>query len=643
MQCLYFLRMYTDLSDAEIIILDNGSSAPDFALLCAIAAATKVIRLDSNRGFGEGNNIAVDETRGKLLLFLNNDVFVSEGWLTPLVSVLENDPTVSAAGPKFLYPDGTLQEAGAMVASCGTALQRGKYMDGRFSLFDQAGPSQVDYCSAATLLVRADDFKRVLGFDLCWDPAYYEDADLCLKLRLLGQKTMYVPASKVFHIENGTSSDRRLNLQLHDVVAINRLKFVSRWSGYLSGLSDGADERRLLLKNAGTRTSWELPRLGIYTPYQLVPGGGERYLLSIAASLRGIYDCTLLTPERYSRARLQTMARELDLDLDHVDLAVFSDAVGKTHFAVFIAMGNEILPSHHGAGALNLYHCQFPFPLKSEHFAANWDKMKDYDGYIVNSEFTSHYVALAEKHHGFAPKKRYVLHPPVPQVDTKQVTSPRNNGPIKILNVGRFSPDGHCKRQDVMIEAFRLFFERSARPLELHLAGTLDGSSSSRRYLASLQQAARGLPVSFHVNILPQHIHDLYRQATIYWHLTGIESDINLCPELFEHFGISIVEAMSAGAIPITIGYGGPSEFITDGSDGFLISSVEELLDRTVILLSKDERDLTAMGDRAKERAAHFSISRFADRLREVLEDAGVRDMPMPAAHRIRAVPSLVA
>ena len=619
LQCLYFLRAYTHLSTVEVLIVDNGSAPDRFSMLCELAGDTRIIRLGANRGFGEGNNIAVDEARGTYLLFLNNDAFATPGWLPPLLAVLDTDPTVGAAGPKFLYPDGRLQEAGAMVAPDGTALQRGKHMDGSFPLFDNNGPSPVDYCSAAALVIRTESFRRILGYDLCWDPAYYEDADLCLKLRLIGQKTMYVPASKVVHIENGTSSDQQLDLRLHDVVAVNRLKFVSRWSRFLAGTSDGAEESLLTPVVPAKPRPRSLPRLGIYSPYPMVPGGGERYLLTIASALRDRFDCTLLTPDRYSSVRLATMARELELDLDHVELTRIGEATAKAPFAVFITMGNEIFPSIHGAGALNLYHCQFPFPLHGDHYASHWDKLDSYSGYIVNSEFTSHHVERAERRLGIAPKPRHVVNPPVPQIAPGAEAFRGDDQPGVILNVGRFAPGGHCKRQDIMIEAFRGLVSRSSRPLELHLAGSLGGESAARGYLTSLQQSARGLPVFFHVNVMPAQIHSLYRKASVYWHLTGIGSNVDTHPEVFEHFGITIGEAMSAGAIPVVLRHGGPAEIITDGWNGFLIANVEELLGRTMAVLHRNSNELAAVRTRAQERARQFSVSNFGDRLLELV------------------------
>ena len=160
----------------------------------------------------------------------------------------------------------------------------------------------VDYVSAATILMRRSTFLQVLGFDLCFDPAYYEDIDLCLKISLLQLKIYYQPKSVVIHIENATSSDQRHNLGLDNIVAINKMKFNARWAGFLS---DRAKQPMYLVPPSGPGFCFDTdaPRMAIYTPYELVPGGGERYILSIAAALASACEVTIVSHRPYSRLR----------------------------------------------------------------------------------------------------------------------------------------------------------------------------------------------------------------------------------------------------------------------------------------------------------------------------------------------------
>ena len=112
-QCLREVWRYTEGHTYEIIVVDNGSKPEEFSKLADTPGLFKLIRLPVNRYFGEGNNIGVEASRGRYLVFLNNDAFVSKGWLEPLISTFGNEPNVGGVGPRMVYPDGRLQEAGA--------------------------------------------------------------------------------------------------------------------------------------------------------------------------------------------------------------------------------------------------------------------------------------------------------------------------------------------------------------------------------------------------------------------------------------------------------------------------------------------------------------------------------------------------
>lgn len=619
LQCLYFLSKHTDLTDVEIVIVDNGSAADDLEILSRHARGVTLVPLGCNRGFGEANNIGVEHTRGEHVVFVNNDVFVRDGWLEAMLRALEADPAVGAVGGKLLYPDGSLQEAGATISPCGTAIQRGKHLDPRAAAFNRT--EAVDYCSAALLLVRRESFLQVLGFDLCWDPAYFEDSDLCLKLRSVGLSTVYAHRCEVVHLEHATSSDPQMSAAFHDVVAVNRLKFINRWGGRENAFGHGARPDR----TAGGPVRLPGPSLALYSPYPLTPGGGERYLLSIAATFGQNSRCTLFTPDRYSRLRLLTLARDLDLDLDHVGLDVLSEAGGHERFDVFVCMGNEVLPPIRGIGRFNVFHCQFPFPLTAGQYGPRWRNLQSYDCVVVNSAFTATHVRSAAAERGLQVPEVITISPPVPQIAPAPRPRRDPDGPIRILHVGRFAPGGHCKRQDIMVSAFRRLLEGAAVRAELHLAGAVGGDPAARSYLKSLIEAARGLPVVFHPNASSAQIADLYSEATLFWSLTGAGRDVRTKPELSEHFGIAIVEAMSAGVVPIALRQGGPPEIITDGQDGMLIDDAGDMARVSRDILASPGQ-LASMSAAARRRARRYAPDIFQARFQAAV--AGVTGGP---------------
>ncbi len=196
----------------EIIVVDNGSDADELAILRTRHAQDEfvLVEVGENRFFGEGNNIGVDEAGGDYIVFLNNDAFVQPGWIEALSATMESDPGVAAVGPMFLYPDGRVQEVGGLALPTGDVVQVGKGAVWGPDHYDT--PCAVDFCSAACLMMRRSDFLQVGGFGFEWEPAYYEDADLCLKLWTRCGKVMVNPAARVIHIESKTTSNSQLRL-----------------------------------------------------------------------------------------------------------------------------------------------------------------------------------------------------------------------------------------------------------------------------------------------------------------------------------------------------------------------------------------------------------------------------------------------
>lgn len=199
--CVISILDNPPLRPYEIIVLDNGSDTEVQEQLARFQMPVQLILLSRNRFFGEGNNIAAEQARGRFLLFLNNDCFVHSGTIERLAAALDQEPRFAAAGPVFLYPDGRLQEAGGFVLPAGTIMQRGKGVDG-FDVAELPQIEPVDYCSAACLMVRRETFDQVSGFDPAFEPGYCEDVDLCLRMADQGARTCLVREAVAVHVEN---------------------------------------------------------------------------------------------------------------------------------------------------------------------------------------------------------------------------------------------------------------------------------------------------------------------------------------------------------------------------------------------------------------------------------------------------------
>ena len=616
--CIESLWEHTGGHRYEILVVDNGSSPENHRLLADhLATGARILRLPTNRFFGEGNNLGAEAARGRYLVFLNNDIAATPDWLSPLIIPLASDPVIGATGPRLVGVDGRLQEAGGRIAPDGMPERYGRDGDPFDPAFNSA--RDVMYISAAALALRRETFERVLGFDLRYEPAYYEDCDLCLKIAQIGQRIRYCPGATIIHIENATSHNFAGGDQpLQQLVALNRERFLSRWQAVLAQ-QDGAPVAVPALippPAPPLREHPGRPSVLLYTPYPLVPGGGERYLLTCAAALAPVANVSLASPHPWSRLRLRTLGRDLGLELDNIRLATLPSPAAAARPDLAIVMGNELYPAIPGPGRHNHYICQFPFPVPQEQLDRHRHHLDDYERVIVYSPFVQEHYDRKIRAGGGKPPPIDILYPPAP---CAAVSSYQPRQPI-ILGVGRFFTGGHDKRQDLMIEACRKLVARHPG-LQLHLVGSVAAEPGHRQWFARLKEQARGLPVHFHPNASPQDLARHYGAASLYWHLAGYGVALDSEPHRCEHFGITVVEAMSAGCIPLVVDRGGPAAIVEDGVTGYHFANLEQLVDLSDRLLSLPATDptLAALRAAAITASAHYSEARFIAAVRERL------------------------
>jgi GT2 family glycosyltransferase/glycosyltransferase involved in cell wall biosynthesis len=225
-QCLRSLLREVDFAETEVIVVNNNSTDETGQLLSCFKDYIRVIENTENRGFVDACNQGAELARGEYLVFLNNDTFVLPDWLNPLVETAENDDSIGAVGSMFLYPDGRVQEAGAIVWKDGNSYHYGWGAapdDRRFNF-----ARDVDYCSGASLLIRTELFVKLGGFDRRFAPAYYEDVDICFGVRSLGKRVIYQPASRLIHYESITAGrDTQTGIKHFQIT--NRERFGSKW------------------------------------------------------------------------------------------------------------------------------------------------------------------------------------------------------------------------------------------------------------------------------------------------------------------------------------------------------------------------------------------------------------------------------
>jgi GT2 family glycosyltransferase/SAM-dependent methyltransferase len=224
-RCLETIRDNTMAIGYEVILVDDAADADTKQLLERVHGA-RVLVNEKNEGYLRSMNRGATLARGKWIVLCNNDIEVQPGWLEAMLDCAESDESVGVVAPKFVSPDGSLSEAGGIVWSDGTGANYGRGDDP--GLFQYEYRREVDYGSAAALMVRAELWRETGGFDERYLPMYYEDTDLCFEARERGWRVLYEPGAVVMHVEGGTAgNDLESGHKRHQ--ELNRPKFVAKW------------------------------------------------------------------------------------------------------------------------------------------------------------------------------------------------------------------------------------------------------------------------------------------------------------------------------------------------------------------------------------------------------------------------------
>lgn len=224
-ECLHSISQNSIKQQYEVIIVFDGIDDEYWIKLQSIKNIT-LVRNIKNSGFSISCNNGAKLAKGKYLLFLNDDTQVQEDWLDVLVAEAKNQGRFGVIGPKVIYPNGYLQEAGCSIKNNGEIVMIGYGQDPnlpRYNFF-----REVDYCSGVCILIKRDVFFEIDGFNEEYSPAYYEDTDLSMKLFIRGYRSFYCPQSVIIHHLSATTN-HTLNDQKFQLAAKNRQKFLEKW------------------------------------------------------------------------------------------------------------------------------------------------------------------------------------------------------------------------------------------------------------------------------------------------------------------------------------------------------------------------------------------------------------------------------
>jgi glycosyltransferase involved in cell wall biosynthesis len=236
-----------------------------------------------------------------------------------------------------------------------------------------------------------------------------------------------------------------------------------------------------------------------------------------------------------------------------------------------------------------------------------------YETIWANSAFTQKWIK------GYWGRSSEVLSPPV---DVAQF-SPGQKENI-ILNVGRFFAGSHNKKHLVMIRAFKGMVDQGLRGWELHLAGGTTPGIAHDAYLHQARAQAQGYPIVIHTDVPFDELVSLYGKSSVYWHASGFGEDEKKEPIKFEHFGITTVEAMASGCVPVVIGRGGQTEIVQHEHNGFLWNTIDELHEFTWLLI-KDRKLRQRLSMTAVIDSHRYDKMHFHQRLIYLLREQGVK------------------
>jgi GT2 family glycosyltransferase len=203
----------------EIIVIDNGSTDNTSSILKNLYPQINVITNNTNLGFAKACNQGAKKSSGDMLIFLNNDTQVTNGWIEKLVNCIKSQKHIGIVGCKLLYPDKTIQHAG--VAFSATLVH---HIYRNFSPCHPAVNRQREFqaVTAACMLLPRKIFTALGGFDETFTNGF-EDLDLCFRVRRKGLKVIYTPECVVIHHESKTQGR-------HDQHDHNASLFSSRWT-----------------------------------------------------------------------------------------------------------------------------------------------------------------------------------------------------------------------------------------------------------------------------------------------------------------------------------------------------------------------------------------------------------------------------
>lgn len=339
-------------------------------------------------------------------------------------------------------------------------------------------------------------------------------------------------------------------------------------------------------------------KAAIVNPYLDTLGGGERYTLGvIIALLKKGYKVDLEWDDPDIASKITS---RFGMNADGLRIVKNVNRGDGYDFCFWVSDGS--IPTLRSRN--NVLHFQFPFRNVGGKTLLNKMKLFRIKSVVVNSKFTKSFI---DREYAV---NSVVIYPPVSVADFR----PKRKQNI-ICYVGRFSNLTQKKHQDIVLDAFKIFYRKNSDWSLVLAGGSEVGAEES---LVKLRKSAKGFPVDIVESPQFSYITDILGKSKLFWSASGYGVDEDLHPLGVEHFGITAVEAMSAKTIPMLVNKGGHKEIVEDGVDGYLWSSVDELVERSEMLVN-NYKFYVDMGKNAKAKSIQFSQSIFEEKFLKLL------------------------
>ena len=195
--------------EATVFVADNASTDDSVDFVKNNFPTVKIIINASNGGYAKGYNDALKKIDAQYFVLINSDIEVTEGWLSPIIDLMDSDKNIAACQPKLLdYKERNYFEyagaSGGFIDNLGYPFCRGRIFDDIEQDNGQYNDAiEVFWATGACLFVRALHFNKIGGLDEDFF-AHQEEIDLCWRLKNMGYKIMVQPKSVVFHVGGGT-------------------------------------------------------------------------------------------------------------------------------------------------------------------------------------------------------------------------------------------------------------------------------------------------------------------------------------------------------------------------------------------------------------------------------------------------------